>query len=241
MGFSSSPTTRRPKPAAGTLLEPGRYFSDAVGPALDFRVDDGWVVGAVPEGPIFVLERTDQPGTVLTVTRFDGAVFVESCDSTSLTNVETTVPRLIEIIAGNPYLNPAPPEVTEVDSYLGLSLDVATPQFEDCALPYLLLWALPMEDGPFVQVGGQQSRFVALDVDGDVLVIAIESFPGVPFGSLLDHAMDIVDSMRIEPGDDVLLDASPAPSAVPEPSLAPPPNEPPESPAPAQPIGDSSA
>ena len=45
-----------------------------------------------------------------------------------------------------------------------------------------------MEDGEFVQVGGQQSRFVIIDVEGDVIVIAIESFPGVPFGGLLEKS-----------------------------------------------------
>jgi hypothetical protein len=228
-------------PAQGTLLEPGRYVSDAVGPTIDFRVGEGWVAGAAPSGPIFTLERADQPGTVLTVTRFDGAVFVESCDATSLTDVEITVPRLAEIIAGNPFLNPAPPEVTDVDGYIGFNLDVATPAFDDCALPYLLLWALPMQDGEFVQVSGQQSRFVIVDVEGDVIVIAIESFPGVPFGSLLEKGMDVVESMRIEPGDYVPPSPSPVPVPNPEPSNDPVPSEPPASAAPVIPDEDEAA
>ena len=58
-----------PLPAVGTNLEAGRYSSSAVGPTIDFRVDEGWVVGVAPEGPIFTLERADQPGTVFSVTR----------------------------------------------------------------------------------------------------------------------------------------------------------------------------
>jgi hypothetical protein len=204
-----------PLPEPGTALEPGRYVSSAVGPTIDFRVDEGWLV--VDDGaslPVFVLERSDQPGAVLTVTRFDGGAFLDSCDPTSLSEVEASVPRLIEIIAGNPFLNPGPPSPVEVDGLAGTQLDVATPAFDECSLGYLLIWALPVGEGdPFVQVADQQSRFIALDVEGDVIVIAIETFPGVPFGGLLDASMDLVESMRIVPGEYV---PPPQPSETPE-------------------------
>lgn len=222
-----------PLPVPGTLLEPGRYATSAVGPSLEFRVSDGWIVGATPPGPIFTLERTDQPGTVLTVTRFDGDAFTDSCDSTSVTTVETTVQRLTEIIGGNPYLNPGPPAITQVDGNPGLLLDVAVPAYTECPLAWLLLWALPIgEGGEFVQVANQQSRFVILDVAGDVIVVAIESFPGVPFAGLLEASMELVDTMRIEPGAYIppeptatsdagpSLEPSPATSPTPMPSLA---------------------
>jgi hypothetical protein len=205
-----------PLPEAGTALDAGRYASSLVGPTIDFRVDDGWLVGPSGGGPIFTLERADQPGTVLTVTRFDGEVFLDSCDSTSLSTVEATVPRLVEVIGGNPYLNPGPPTGIEIDGHEGLSMDVAAPTYEECDLLWLLLWALPMEEGgEFVQVAGQQSRFLAVDVDGQVIVIAVESFPGVPFGGLLEASLELVDSMRITPTDTLPPDqrASPSPDA----------------------------
>jgi hypothetical protein len=202
-----------PLPEPGTELPAGRYESSVVGPRIEFRVDDGWLVGPSGDGPIFTLERSDQPGTVLSVTRFDGDVFLDSCDPSSLTVVEATVPRLMEVIGGNPYLNPGPPATAEVDGFLGLWMDVATPAYEECDLPFLLLWALPIEEGgEFVQVADQQSRFISLDVDGDVIVIAIESFPGVPFGGLLEASLELVDSMRIEPGEYVPPAPSPSPS-----------------------------
>ena len=201
-----------PLPEPGTALEPGRYASSVVGPAIDFHVGDGWLVGPSGSGPIFTLERADQPGTVLSVTRFDGEVFLDSCDSTSLSGVEASVPRLIEVIAGNPYLNPGPATPVEVDGYAGFSMDAATPAYDECDLPWLLLWALPVEEGgEFVQVADQQSRFIAVDVEGDVVVIAIESFPGVPFGGLLEASLELVDSMRITP-----LGPAPRPEASPD-------------------------
>jgi hypothetical protein len=208
-----------PLPEPGTALEAGRYSTSLVGPIIDFRVADGWLVGPSGGGPIFTLERADEPGTVLTVTRFDGEVFLDSCDSTSLTTVETSVPRLFEVIAGNPFLNPASPAAIQIDGHGGLSMDVATPAFEECDLPWLLLWALPMEEGgEFVQVADQQARFIGVDVDGEIIVIAIESFPGVPFGGLLEASLELVDSMRITPTGAAASDrrASPAPSASPD-------------------------
>ncbi len=211
-----------PLPGPGTELAAGRYVSSAVGPRIEFRVDAGWLVGPTGDGPIFTLERADQPGTVLSVTRFDGDVFLDSCDPSSLTEVEATVPRLMEVIGGNPYLNPGPPAAADVDGFLGLWMDVATPAYEECDLPFLLIWALPIaEGGEFVQVADQQSRFISLDVDGDVIVIAIESFPGVPFGGLLEASLALVDSMRIQPGAYLPPAPSASPSARPSASPSP--------------------
>jgi hypothetical protein len=213
-----------PLPEPGTILEPGRYTSSIVGPAIDFRVDEGWIVGPSGDGPIFTLEFVEAPGTVLSFTRFDGEAFLDSCDPTSMTVVEPSVHRLAEIIGGNPYLNPGVPHIVEVDGYSGLSLDIGVPAYTECALPYLLVWALPMAGGgEFVQMADQQSRFVLLDVDGDVIVVAIESFPGVPFAGLLEASLELVETMRIEPGEYIPSEptAEPADTAEPEPSSAP--------------------
>lgn len=213
-----------PLPETGTILEPGRYVSRMVGPVIDFRVDPGWIVGRSGNGPIFTLEYLESPGTVLSVTRFDGETFLDSCDPTSMTLVEATVTRLAEIIAGNPFLNAGPPDVIEVDGHTGLWFDVGVPEYlpRECALSYLLLWAIPVGDGgEFVQVSDQQSRFVILEVGGDVIVIAIESFPGVPFGGLLEASMDLISSMNIEPGEYVPLPDPTTPTPSPSPAISP--------------------
>ena len=89
----------------------------------------------------------------------------------------------------------------EVDGFSGLSLDIGVPAYAECPLPYVLVWAIPVgEGGEFVQMANQQSRFVILDVEGDVIVIAIESFPGVPFGGFLDAATELIETIRITPG-----------------------------------------
>lgn len=201
-------------PEAGTILEPGRYTSDFVGPSIEFEADDEWLVGPSGDGPIFTLEYIGAPGSVLSFTRFDGETFLDSCDPSSMTIVEPSVTRLAEIIAGNPYLNPGAPSVAEIDGYSGLQLDIGVPAYAECALPYVLVWAIPVGDGgEFVQMANQQSRFLVLDVEGDVIVIAIETFPGVPFGGFLDAATELVETIRITPGEYIprVPDASDAP------------------------------
>jgi hypothetical protein len=225
----------RPLPEPGMELAAGRYVSDVVGPTIEFSVDDGWRVISSGTGPIFTLEQALEPGAVLSVTRFDGAVFLDSCDPTSLSEVEASVPRLLAVIAGNPFLNPGADGSIEVDGYVGHWLDVATPAYTECQ-DWLLIWALPIaEGGEFVQMPDQQSRFIALDVEGDVIVIAIESLPGVPFGSLLEDSLELVASMTLEPGELAAASASPGPSAPPataEPEPSSEPSVPGESPAP---------
>ena len=56
-----------------------------------------------------------------------------------------------------------------------------------------------MKDGEFVQVPGQESRFVVVDVGADTIVIAIEALPGTPFEPFALAAMELVRSMTFEP------------------------------------------
>ena len=204
-------------PEVGTVLDSGRYYSDFVGPSIEFEADESWIVGPSGTGPIFTLEYVDVPGSVLSFTRFDGETFLDSCDPTSMTLVEPGVARLAEILAGNPYLYAGTPETIAVDGYAGLQLDIGVPAYEECSLPYVLIWAIPIGDGgEFVQMADQQSRFLVLDVDGDVIVIAMETFPGVPFGGFLDAATELVDSVRITPGE--YVPREPDPTEGPEPT-----------------------
>jgi hypothetical protein len=140
-----------------------------------------------------------------------------------MTVVEPSVPRLAEILAGNPYLNPGAPDVIDVDGFTGLSLDIGVPTYAECNLPYVLIWAIPVgEGGEFVQLANQQSRFLILDVEGDVIVIAIESFPGVPFGGFLEAATELVETIRITPGEYVPPEPEASEEPVEEASPAPP-------------------
>ncbi len=215
LGASAQDTRADALPETGTTLEQGRYVSDFVGPSIEFEAGEEWLVGPSGNGPIFTLEYTGAPGSVLSFTRFDGETFLDSCDPSSMTIVEPSVARLAEIVAGNPYLNSGAPSPVEVDGFRGLSLDIGVPAYAECALPYVLVWAIPVgEGGEFVQMANQQSRFLILDVDGDVIVVAIESFPGVPFGGFLDAATALIETIRITPGEYLPPEPSPEPEAT---------------------------
>jgi hypothetical protein len=57
-----------------------------------------------------------------------------------------------------------------------------------------------MENGEFVQIGGQASRFIAVDVGPDTIVIAIETLPGMAFDAFATEAMEVVRSMAFATG-----------------------------------------
>jgi hypothetical protein len=189
-----APSPESTAPASSPI---GVRTSDALGPSLTLELGPGWVERPAIEGPILTFEHTAFPGGVLTITRFDGDAYADSCDPTSLTSVEPSSARIIEVIAGNPWLEAEAPEPVEVGGLQGRSIDVVAPLFgpTECAIPLLLLWAVPMEDGEFVQIGGQSSRFIAVDVGSDTVVIAIETLPGLAFEPFATEAMDVVASM----------------------------------------------
>jgi hypothetical protein len=188
-------------PVAPRPLEPGRHSWSDLGVELSLEVDAGWTMAPPLDGPLIVLEREDMPGGVLSLTRFDGDAFADPCDPTSLTWVEPSAQRLIEIIGGNPFLAADRPEPIEIDGYSGLSLDATTPPYtaEECHLALLLLWAIPMKDGEFVQIPGQGSRFIVLDVGEDTIVAAIETLPGAEFEPFAEAAMEVVESITFGP------------------------------------------
>jgi hypothetical protein len=192
-----SPTTIAP--AASPI---GEMTSDVLGPSLTLELGAGWFERPPIDGPILTFEHTAYPGGVLTLTRFDGDAYADSCDPTSLTSVEPSAARLIEVIAGNPWLEADETEPAEVGGLEGSSVDLVAPLFgpTECRLPRLLLWAVPMEDGEFVQIGGQSSRFIAVDVGPDTIVIAIETLPGFAFEPFATAAMEVVRSMAFATG-----------------------------------------
>jgi hypothetical protein len=199
---SPSPVPSAPEPSGPVSAPIGERASDALGPTISLELGEGWIERTPLAGPILTFERPDMPGGVLTITRFDGDAYADSCDPTSLTTVEPSAERLIEIIAGNPWLDAEPPEPVEVGGVPGLSVDLVAPPFDpsECALPLLLLWAIPMEDGEFVQVAGQASRFIATEVGRDTIVIAIETLPGLPFEPFALEAMEVVRTLAFEAG-----------------------------------------
>lgn len=189
-----------PAPGA-TELEPGRHSWTELGIGVSLDFGEGWTVAAPLDGPIVTFEREDMPGGVITLTRFDGDAYADSCDASSLTRVEASAERLIEIIGGNPFLAADTPEPIELDGATGRSIDVSTPPWtpDECRLALLLIWAIPMKDGEFVQIPGQEARFIALDVGADTVVVAIETLPGTPFEPFSLQAMELIRSIAFEP------------------------------------------
>jgi hypothetical protein len=206
-------------PEEGGLLEPGTYGSWALGPLVTFTVPDGWATRAadVPGLGWEVFQLVGGAPAALSMTPFTGEVFQDPCLTTSddTLEIDATPEGLLGELAANPNLVTGEPSEVEVAGFPGLQLDVATQELMVCDPPVTALWSIPGR-GLYMLETGQEARFIALDVDDQVLVLSIESFPGADFDTFLENAQAVVDTIEIDT-------AAVAPSIAPSgaPSIAP--------------------
>jgi hypothetical protein len=60
------------------------------------------------------------------------------------------------------------------------------------------LWTLPVH-GDFHFNDAETARVIAVDGGSATVIIVIEAFPDADYDHLLDHAMEVVETMVIEP------------------------------------------
>ncbi len=187
-------------------LAPGTYSDDSLGPLVRFSVGDGWEMSGEPLVDIgFELASTDDFGAIMTITQFDGTVLAEPTDANGCPSFpdqtvsgEASVDAFVENLAGNPLLTTDDPVEVEIAGYRGLQADVTATVPAGCDLGAVFLWSLP--ETSMRMSGGGQARFIALDVDGEVVVMFIESFtPEADYPAFLDKAMAVVETLAITP------------------------------------------
>jgi hypothetical protein len=212
-----APVRQGTLPAEGGIVEPGTYEDWSLGPTLTFDVPEGWAVTPVDAGFGLALVWAAAPApAVLTFTEFPGFVFQDPCLATTdeTLEIERTPDAIAADIAQSPYLVVGPPIETEVAGLPALQLDVATQQPMGCDPPETWVWANPPEGG-FILSDGQQATFLFLTVGERVLVVSYETFPGVPFEPFAEAAMEIIETLSIDPSTDPGPDASPVAEASP--------------------------
>jgi hypothetical protein len=180
------------------------------------------------------LHRTDAPGGIVSLTRFDGSVFADPCDDVSQASIDAGPEALIGLLADDPYLTAGEPIQVPVAGLEATQLDVAALVADGCPLDFYLLWAIADIEGggEFVLAPAEQARFIVMDAGGTTLVVAIEAFPGVVYPDFLDEAMALVETLTVElprggsPSPKPGGTASPEPvgSASPEPGRSPAPD-----------------
>ena len=202
-------------PAPGPLPA-GTYESRSLGPRIVFTVPaDTWNASEDAPGAGFTLVRP-LPGmrAGISTAPFDGEVYPDPCQP-GTDHIAASAAALLEWVAASEGVRSAgAPEPVVVGGQPGLLLDLETVPPAGCGgMP--VSWTIPVY-GSFYMVPDEHARLIALDVDGKVLVIAIEAREG-DWESFLSEAMEVVDSMDLR-SDGPLGSPSPVPTGGPSPA-----------------------
>jgi hypothetical protein len=189
-------------------LPAGTYVDTSTGPSVVFTVGDGWEMSGEPLEEVGTeLQPGDMPAWI-TLTTFDGAVFASPClpfekfdalDDDAVA-IDHTADAFISHLASHPLLTTSEPEPLVVAGFDAISIDISEVT-STCAEPeWALLWALPGVQ-EFHLTAGERARFIALDVEGEVVVLAFEALPDTDLDVFLDLATGLVDTLEITPAD----------------------------------------
>ena len=194
----------------GAPLEPGRYVDRSVGRDISFDLGEGWSnAGPIDEAGL-ALVRDEPGGPYLYIGHFPGEVFPPGCGSMDdeaqadaffddVTTIEPTAAAFMEHLAAMPELTVSAAVPVEAAGFEGLQLDVSGVDVDDdCMPPWAWLWVLPVV-GDYHLSDGAVARIVALDADGQVVVVVMEATPEADFEAFLAQGAGILESMEIGP------------------------------------------
>lgn len=180
----------------------GTYVSDSLGPTITFTVGEGLVTtGDTPEVGFDLIRQYDAPAG-LSVIGFGGEYFADACDpesETVRTPVVSAEAFMDFLTARDGVIVDDGPSPTTVGGFDGSLVDLHTELPDACGAEppeWILLWTIPVY-GDFHFADDETARVIALDVDGQVVVIVIEAYPGADYEEFLAEATAIVASMEI--------------------------------------------
>jgi hypothetical protein len=157
--------------------------------------------GDIPEAGFDLIRASGAP-SAMTVLAFSGEYFADACDpEAGVATTEATADAFMAFLTDRDgIVVDEPPKPVTVAGYDGLVVDLHTELPEPCASnepPWTWLWTMPVF-GDFHFIDDERARVIALDVEGQVLVIVIESYPDANHDDFLEDALSIVESMEIE-------------------------------------------
>lgn len=195
-----APDECTPPDLCAGVLSPGEYTTDSFGPTVSFTVGEGWRAGQDLEEVGFFLEREDAGGHhALTVTHFDGEVFVEACSPEPTEDIARSAEVFVEWLRHREGIEAEEPTETQLGGHPAVQVDLTTSLPEGCTAPeWIWLWVLP-QVGDFHFNDDEQARVIAADVGETTAVVVIEALPGVDYDAFLETSMDVVESIAIEP------------------------------------------
>lgn len=160
----------------------GHLTPAAFVPKLAFDLGDGWSVA-----------RND--ARLVTLTRDEGQFLLASgvslVDASQGDGGDGAAAALISAFAATDGLKATKPATVHIDGRAGRSTDITVSGSDAVAL-------FETEAGGVSMAPGRTTRLVALDVDGETLVLVIEPAEGATLRALLDTADDVAASLDLD-------------------------------------------
>lgn len=199
----ASPPACDPGVVCDGPLAAGDYVSDTTGAHIEFTLDDHDWSGLVDIQDVgFALFLADVGGGHgVSVVSYSGEIFTDACSSEATSTIGATPADFMTFLAARTGVTASDPVEVEVGGRPALQVDLTTEIDAACEATgggRIWLWALPVV-GDFHFNDAETARVIAVDGGSATVIIVIEAFPDADYDHLLDHAMEVVESMVIEP------------------------------------------
>jgi len=183
-------------------LAAGDYVSDTTGAHVEFTLDEHDWSGLVDIQDVgFGLFLADVGAHAISVTSYTGEIFTDACSPEPTSTIGATPADFMAFLAERTGVTATDPVEVEVGGRPALQMDLTTEVDAACEATgggRIWLWVLPVV-GDFHFNDAETARVIAVDGGSATVIIVIEAFPDADYDHLLDHAMEVVESMIIEP------------------------------------------
>jgi hypothetical protein len=198
-----SPAACDPGVVCDGPLAAGDYVSDTTGAHIEFTLDDhDWSGLADIQDVGFGLFLADVGGNhAISVAPYSGEIFTDACSSEATSTIGATPADYMTFLAARTGVTASDPVEVAVGGRPALQVDLTTEVDAACEATgggRIWLWALPVV-GDFHFNDGETARVIAVDGGSATVIIVIEAFADADYDHLLDHAMEVVETMVIAP------------------------------------------
>jgi hypothetical protein len=198
-----SPAACDPGVVCDGPLAAGDYVSDTTGAHIEFTLDEHDWSGLALQNAGFSLFLADVGGThAMSVVKFDGRVFTDACSGEATSAIGATPADFMAFLAERTGVTATAAVEVEVAGRPALQVDLTTEVDAACEGTgggRIWLWVPSLVVGDFHFDDAETARVIAVDGESATVVIVIEAFPDADYDHLLDHAMQVVETMVIEP------------------------------------------
>ena len=174
-------------------LPPGTYTYGGFGTDMTFTTTSTWFA-FFDDIPSLALIDNALGGGIFAFS-FSGAVYTDPCDEGARGVIGTSPADVMAWLTGRPFMTSTAPVQVEYGGATGLQIDVSGVTLPDgCPIPVALLFAFP-DGSNFFFEEGSVARVIALDVNGETILLIAESFPGGATAEFLAQAQGVLDSI----------------------------------------------